>query len=288
MLVLAPSRAVDGPGAGAVRRAGGSAPAAQAGADSDERIRRADFRHQDRVRGGRGQRHQVGLAVLGLRRVDPHHDLALPEATPHRPDSAREATRIPVTILGGAPFAQTLETLLRSAGADVALRPLVPGLRGPWSDGAYIVSPDLSDAALGTAREVLADLLAAERPVLALGHGMVALAELFGAKVEPANTPRHGERVLARPSAGSSWLLPNRAEPVLVGCYHRRVVLSSQMPDSLSAIAQSDAGEVLALEHGTLPVGGLLFRPESLLTSDPDGPIHAFLQRAASALLKAR
>lgn len=213
---------------------------------------------------------------------------AQPEATSHRPDSAREATRIPVTILGGAPFAQTLETLLRSAGADVALRPLVPGLRGPWSDGAYIVSPDLSDAALGTAREVLAGLLAAERPVLALGHGMVALAELFGAKVEPANTPRHGERVLARPSAGSSWLLPNRAEPVVVGCYHRRVVLSSQMSDSLSAIAQSDAGEVLALEHGTLPVGGLLFRPESLLTSDPDGPIHAFLQRAASALLKAR
>ncbi|MBN9579495.1 MAG: hypothetical protein J0H26_14150, partial [Alphaproteobacteria bacterium] len=34
-----------------------------------------------------------------------------PEATPHRPDSARETTRIPVTILGGAPFAQTLESL---------------------------------------------------------------------------------------------------------------------------------------------------------------------------------
>lgn len=208
-------------------------------------------------------------------------------ATPPRSPASEGATGpVPVTILGGAPFAQTLEVLLRSAGADVTLEPLA-GRRDTWNDGAYIVSPDLSDAALDAAREAIAGLLAAERPVLALGHGMVALAQLFGAKAEPASVPRHGERVLARASAGPSWLLPQGDEPLVVGCYHRRVVLATEMPEALRVIAQGDAEEVLALEHGTLPVGGLLFRPESLLTSDSEGPLRAFLQRAKEALIKA-
>ncbi|UZF94957.1 chorismate-binding protein [Bosea sp. NBC_00550] len=234
------------------------------------------------------ERETVTKAGALLRTLDLASTQTVQPAPPPRSAARADVVaRIPVTILGGAPFAQILEALLRSAGADVALQPLAAGLRRPESDRAYIVSPDLSDAALVTAREVLANLLAAGRPVLALGHGMVALAQLFGAKAEPANTPRHGERVLARPSVGPSWLLPNRAESLVVGCYHRCVVLSSQVPAALHAIARDDADEVLALEHGTLPVGGLLFRPESLLTRHPEGPVHAFLQRAEDALLKA-
>lgn len=225
------------------------------------------------------------LRTLDLASAQPAELEAAP--SPRSPARPAESARIPVTILGGVPFAQTLTALLKSAGADVALQPLTGGSRALWREGAYIVSPDLSDIGLDTAREVLANLLAVQRPVLALGHGMVALAQLFGAKAPPADTPRHGERVLALPSAGPSWLLPNRAESFVVGCYHRRVVLSGQVPDCLREIAQGPAREVLALEHETLPVGGLLFRPESLLTHDPDGPVHAFLNRAERELLKA-
>jgi len=233
------------------------------------------------------ERETVTKASALLRTLDlASAGAAQPEKAQVPPSAARAGgtAGTPVTILGGAPFAQTLETLLRSAGADVALQPLAAAPRGGWNDGAYIVSPDLSDAALDATREALASLLAAQRPVLALGHGLVALAQLFGARVEPANTPRHGERMEAELSAGPSWLLPSRPGPLVVGCYHRRVVLSRQLPDVLREIARSDAGEVLALEHATLPVGGLLFRPESLLTGDPVGPLQAFLQRATEGI----
>uniref|UniRef100_A0A9E8CSG4 Chorismate-binding protein n=1 Tax=Bosea sp. NBC_00436 TaxID=2969620 RepID=A0A9E8CSG4_9HYPH len=237
------------------------------------------------------ERETVTKAGALLRTLDlASTQAAQPEVAPSPGGAARTdgSTRMPVTILGGAPFAQTLEALLRSAGAEVTLRPLAAGTQGEANGGAYVVSPDLSDAALDSARIILAELLAAGRPVLALGHGMVALAQLFGAKAEPASTPRHGERVLAQPSAGPSWLLPNRAEPFVVGCYHRRTVLSSQVPDALRMVARGDTNEVLALEHETLPIGGLLFRPESLLTHGSEGPVRAFLQRAEGVLLKAR
>lgn len=205
-----------------------------------------------------------------------------PEAIPSPPSVARSVrtTPMPVTILGGAPFAQTLETLLVSAGAEVTLEPLPAVGRRSWAGGAYIVSPDLSDGALETTSESLAALLDAGRPVLALGHGMLALARLFGVKVESASAPRHGERALARPLSDSSWLLPNLVEPFVVGCYHRRLIASGQVPAPLREIAHGDAGEALAFEHETLPVAGLLFRPESLLTQNPQRLINAFLQRA--------
>ncbi|MGO4678004.1 chorismate-binding protein [Bosea sp. 2YAB26] len=229
------------------------------------------------------ERETVTKAAALLRTLDlASEQAARPEAVPAAPHAVQgdRATRIPVTILGGAPFAHTLEALLASAGADVTLQPLAAGSRRQCSGGVYVVSPDLSDGALDTAREVLAELLAAGRPVLALGQGMVALAQLFGAKAALANTPRHGERELARPLA-DSWLLSGTAKPLVVGCYHRHVITSGQALAPLREIARSDAGEVLALEHGTLPVGGLLFRPESLLTRDPKKLVHAFLQRAS-------
>jgi anthranilate synthase len=207
-----------------------------------------------------------------------------PLAAPHAVEGG-EATRVPVTILGGAPFAQTLEALLASAGANVTLQPLASGSGRQWSGGVYVVSPDLSDAGLEIAREVLAELIAAGRPVLALGHGMLALAQLFGALSGSAGAARHGERDSALPAPGGSWLLADRTEPLVVGCYHRRSIASGQVPAPLREIAHGSAGEVLALEHETLPIGGLLFRPESLLTRDPEKLVRAFLKRAAVQVL---
>jgi anthranilate synthase len=214
--------------------------------------------------------------------------IAQPEVIRAAPLTGREGevTPIPVTILGGAPFAQTLAALLASAGAEVALQPLIAASGRQWGERAYIVSPDLSDEALDTTRALLNELLGAGRPVLALGHGMVALAQAFGAKTAQASAPRHGERVLARPLAGS-WLLGGNTEPLVVGCYHRHVVPAGQVPACLREIAYSDAGEVLALEHEALPVAGLMFRPESLLTRDPGRLIHSFLERARHELPKA-
>lgn len=190
------------------------------------------------------------------------------------------AIPLAVTILGGEPFAQSLQVLLETAGGQVVRRPLVAGAGGLTQDGAYIVAPDLSDRGLADARDAITQLLAEGRPVLALGHGMVALAQVFGAEATLSQAPRHGDRALAVPSAGASWMLPGATEPFSVGCYHRYVVASGGVREPLRVTARSEAGEVLAVEHAALSVAGLLFRPESLLTQHAGALIREFITRA--------
>ena len=57
-------------------------------------------------------------------------------------------------------------------------------------------------------------------------------------------------------------------EPFDAGRYHS--LAATQLPDELEPTAYADDGEVMAVRHRTLPVVGVQFHPESVLT--PDGP----------------
>jgi anthranilate synthase/aminodeoxychorismate synthase-like glutamine amidotransferase len=112
-----------------------------------------------------------------------------------------------------------------------------------------------------------------------LGHQTIAAA--LGGKIVRANEPVHGR---------ASWVhhhgrgifagLPNP----LAGCrYHSLAVDAASLPDCLEATARADDGTIMAIEHRALPVVGLQFHPESILTDQGYRLLAAFLRLAGLA-----
>lgn len=107
-----------------------------------------------------------------------------------------------------------------------------------------------------------------------LGHQVIAAA--FGANVVRAESPMHGKGSVITCTTQSVFSgLPKQFK---VGRYHSLVVDPDSMPSCLQVIAQSNDKEIMALQHKHLPVIGLQFHPESVLTEHGYQMLENFLK----------
>lgn len=132
---------------------------------------------------------------------------------------------------------------------------------GRARDASHIVlSPgpghpaDRHDFALG------GEIFRIRRPVLGVCLGMQALAVALGGTVE-AIEPAHGE--VARVRHGSTGVLDGLPQDFAAVRYHSLAV--TEVPDTLQVTATSD-GVVMGLQHNDLPLHGVQFHPESVLS----------------------
>jgi anthranilate synthase/aminodeoxychorismate synthase-like glutamine amidotransferase len=103
-------------------------------------------------------------------------------------------------------------------------------------------------------------------PILGVCLGHQAIVEAFGGEVGQARELVHGKATtIAHDGAGIFDGLP---QDFLAGRYHS--LAATRLPDALAISARSPDGEVMAVRHSELPVDGVQFHPESVLT--PDGP----------------
>lgn len=112
-------------------------------------------------------------------------------------------------------------------------------------------------------------IAAAERrgvPLLGVCLGHQAIGALHGGRVERA-VPRHGKS--SRVAHSGRGLFAGVSNPFEAGRYHSLVVAEDGFPADLVVTARSDDGLVMGLAHRALPVYGLQFHPESVLT--PEG-----------------
>jgi anthranilate synthase component II len=111
---------------------------------------------------------------------------------------------------------------------------------------------------------------------ICLGHQTIAAA--FGGRLLRAKEPVHGRTSRIHHSGRGVFSgLPNP----LLGCrYHSLVVDEASLPECLEVTARTDDGTVMAIEHRTLPVVGLQFHPESILTERGYPLLAAFLRLA--------
>jgi anthranilate synthase/aminodeoxychorismate synthase-like glutamine amidotransferase len=111
--------------------------------------------------------------------------------------------------------------------------------------------------------------LAPTTPTLGVCLGHQAIVEAFGGEVGAARELLHGKASAVRHDG--SGLFRGLPEPFDAGRYHS--LAATRLPDELEPTAFSDDGEVMAVRHRELPVVGVQFHPESVLT--PDGPAMA-------------
>jgi anthranilate synthase/aminodeoxychorismate synthase-like glutamine amidotransferase len=76
---------------------------------------------------------------------------------------------------------------------------------------------------------------------------------------------------------GSS-LFSDLSNPFEAGRYHSLVVEGSSLPACLEISAETEDGEIMALRHRALPVFGVQFHPESVLTADGRKILKRFLE----------
>ncbi|MEI8334124.1 MAG: gamma-glutamyl-gamma-aminobutyrate hydrolase family protein, partial [Chloroflexota bacterium] len=176
-------------------------------------------------------------------------------------------------------FTFNLVQALQAAGAEVLVmrndaidRARIEALVGdPAADlRGIVVSPGPGDPD-GAGVSVDAIRLAAERriPLLGVCLGMQAMGAAFGARIVRAPTLVHGESsAIAHDGRG---LLAGLPQGFQAARYHSLVVDGSTLPADVEMTATAEDGTVLmGIRHRSLPMEGVQFHPESVLT--PQGP----------------
>src|SRR5262249_40069416 len=114
-------------------------------------------------------------------------------------------------------------------------------------------------------------------PILGVCLGHQALGEVFGGVGQRGRVPVHGKPALIRHDGRGVFAgLPNPFEATR---YHSLVVRRAGLPADLEVSAESDDGLVMGLRHRTLPVEGVQFHPESILTESGKALLGNFLAR---------
>ena len=102
-------------------------------------------------------------------------------------------------------------------------------------------------------------------PVLGVCLGHQAIGHVFGADVVGASELMHGKTSeIAHNGLGVFTGLPS---PLTVTRYHSLVIDPASIPDALEVTATAPDGTVMGVRHRELPVEGVQFHPESMLTS---------------------
>jgi len=133
----------------------------------------------------------------------------------------------------------------------------------------------------GVSLEVL-EKLSGSVPILGVCLGHQSLGQAFGGKVIRAKTIMHGKTSLMyHKSQGVFSGLPSPFEATR---YHSLVVEKDSLPDCLEITAwtENEDGsfdEIMGLRHKTLPVQGVQFHPESILTQHGHAMLKNFLEQ---------
>lgn len=110
--------------------------------------------------------------------------------------------------------------------------------------------------------------LGAVIPIFGVCLGHQSICRAYGAEVSYARKLMHGKVSEIEPAEGSR-LFEGMGKRICVGRYHSLAAVRETVPKELRITAETDDGEVMAVEHVTDPVYGVQFHPESILT--PDG-----------------
>jgi para-aminobenzoate synthetase component 2 len=167
-------------------------------------------------------------------------------------------------------FVYTLNGYLQQLGAqtevlrnDVVSEAELPELLAKYD--AVLISPGPGtpgDAGLSVPTVKLA--LKSGQPVFGVCLGHQAIAEAMGATVTSAEELMHGKT--SQVFHDDSLVYKDVPEPFTATRYHSLAVVSNTVPEDLVVTSKTAGGVIMGLQHKTLPIYGVQFHPESVLT----------------------
>ncbi|MBB5018652.1 anthranilate synthase component 2 [Chitinivorax tropicus] len=116
-------------------------------------------------------------------------------------------------------------------------------------------------------------------PILGVCLGHQSIGQAFGGKIVHAQQLMHGKvSPVHHLDVGVFKGLPN---PVTCTRYHSLVIERESLPDCLEITAWTEDGEIMGVRHKTLPIEGVQFHPESILTEQGHQMLRNFLEAFA-------
>jgi anthranilate synthase component 2 len=120
---------------------------------------------------------------------------------------------------------------------------------------------------------------AGKLPILGVCLGHQAIGAAFGGSIIRAQQLMHGKTsVITTTRQGVFADLP---EQFTVNRYHSLAIEKSSCPKALAVTAWTDDGEIMGVRHKELPIQGVQFHPESILTEHGHAMLKNFLEQTA-------
>ncbi len=116
---------------------------------------------------------------------------------------------------------------------------------------------------------------AGRKPILGVCLGHQAIGQAFGAKVVHAKTLMHGK--VSPVEHSGRGLFDGIANAFIATRYHSLAVERQTLPECFEVTAWTADGEIMGLRHRTLPIDGVQFHPESVLTEHGHRLLQNFL-----------
>jgi anthranilate synthase/aminodeoxychorismate synthase-like glutamine amidotransferase len=115
----------------------------------------------------------------------------------------------------------------------------------------------------------------ADRPLLGVCLGHQSIGDVYGGDVIRAPRLMHGKTSLIHHNG--EGVFANLPQPFEATRYHSLIVKRETLPACLEITAETAEGEIMGLRHRTLPVHGVQFHPESILTREGKSLLRNFL-----------
>ena len=156
---------------------------------------------------------------------------------------------------------------------------------GAGTSGAHVDAPaglvispgpgEPQDA--GISIEAVRACAASGTPLLGvcLGHQSIGVA--FGGRIARARSIMHGK--VSSISHDGRGVFAGLASPLEATRYHSLVIDGESVPAVLEVTARTDDGEIMGLRHRELPIEGVQFHPESIMTTEGKRLLRNFLGR---------
>jgi anthranilate synthase/aminodeoxychorismate synthase-like glutamine amidotransferase len=117
-----------------------------------------------------------------------------------------------------------------------------------------------------------------QTPILGVCLGHQVIGQVFGAEIGYAQRIMHGK--VSQVHHDSQGIFSGLKNPLHATRYHSLIVRRDHFPACLQISARAEDGEVMGIRHRTLPIEGVQFHPESILTEGGKQLIENFLRLA--------
>jgi anthranilate synthase/aminodeoxychorismate synthase-like glutamine amidotransferase len=117
-------------------------------------------------------------------------------------------------------------------------------------------------------------------PMLGVCLGHQCLVQHYGGRIVRAGRLMHGKTSMVTHDGGA--IFAGMSQPFEAGRYHSLCAEDSSLPGELVVTAKTDRDEIMGVRHKTLPLEGVQFHPESVLTPEGDILMANFIRQGRS------